>query len=231
MRLARFKHPGSPFSSTPFERPNRSPGETKARPPSVSKSVTAPPAAGKKILVIDDTEMLLIFVEDALATADPTLQIVTAFTGGEGVRRAEVMVPDLVLLDYSLPDLPGDQVCARLLENEATARIPVLMMSGHVPEMLAAAEKYENVVATIAKPFLSDALVALVTQTLAKGPLVASQKRKRPRRQLRLIRSRRARETAENRLRRKRRKRNRRCHSRQRAVLPRSPNRRMSRPR
>ncbi|MEY2518573.1 MAG: two-component system, chemotaxis family, protein-glutamate methylesterase/glutaminase [Verrucomicrobiota bacterium] len=156
------------------------PEETKARPPSVSKSVTAPPAAGKKILVIDDTEMLLIFVEDALATADSTLQIVTAFTGGEGVRRAEVMVPDLVLLDYSLPDLPGDQVCARLLENEATARIPVLMMSGHVPEMLAAAEKYENVVATIAKPFLSEALVALVTQTLSKGPLVAFQKKETP---------------------------------------------------
>lgn len=153
------------------------PGEIKARPPAVSKPVAAPAGSGKKIVVIDDTEMLLIFVEDALATADPSLQIVTAFTGGEGARRAEVMMPDLVLLDYSLPDLRGDEVCARLLENEATARIPVVMMSGHVPEMLAAAEKYENVVATIAKPFLSDALVALVTQTLAKGPLTASRKK------------------------------------------------------
>jgi DNA-binding response OmpR family regulator len=127
--------------------------------------------SGKKIVVIDDTEMLLIFVEDALATADPTLQIVTAFTGGEGVRRAEVFIPDLVLLDYSLPDLHGDQVCERLLQNEATSRIPIVMMSGHVPEMMAAAQKYRNVVATIAKPFLSDALVALVRETLVKGPL------------------------------------------------------------
>ncbi|HEX8489739.1 MAG TPA: response regulator, partial [Chthoniobacterales bacterium] len=132
----------------------------------------APPTkTGKKIVVIDDTEMLLIFVEDALATNDPTLQIVTAFTGSEGVRRAEVMMPDLVLLDYSLPDLRGDQVCERLLQNETTSRIPVVMMSGHVPEMMDAAQKYRNVVATIAKPFMSDALVVLVTQTLAKGPL------------------------------------------------------------
>jgi CheY-like chemotaxis protein len=132
----------------------------------------APPLkTGKKIVVIDDTEMLLIFVEDALATSDPTLQIVTAFTGSEGVRRAEVMMPDLVLLDYSLPDLRGDQVCERLLQNEATSRIPVVMMSGHVPEMMDAAHKYRNVVATIAKPFMSDALVALVRQALAKGPL------------------------------------------------------------
>ena len=158
--------------------------QTKAIPPEpVAAAVVpapiepakAPPKTaaktGKKILVIDDTEMLLIFVEDALATADPSLQIVTAFTGSEGVRRAEVMMPDLVLLDYSLPDLRGDQVCERLLQNETTSRIPVVMMSGHVPEMMAAAEKYRNVVATIPKPFMSDALVALVSETLPKGPL------------------------------------------------------------
>jgi DNA-binding response OmpR family regulator len=142
---------------------------------------SAPPAepqkpslkSGKKIVVIDDTEMLLVFVEDTLATSDPSLQIVTAFTGSEGLRRTEVMLPDLVLLDYSLPDLRGDQVCERLLQNEATARVPVVMMSGHVAEMAATARKYPNVVATIEKPFMSDALVALVKETLAKGPLPA----------------------------------------------------------
>jgi DNA-binding response OmpR family regulator len=146
--------------------------------PSIPQPVSEAPKkaskTGKKIVVIDDTEMLLIFAEDALATADPSLQIVTAFTGSEGVRRAETMVPDLVLLDYSLPDLRGDQVCERLLQNEATARIPIVMMSGHVSEMAAAAQKYPNIVATIAKPFLSDELVALVTETLAKGPLPPS---------------------------------------------------------
>jgi two-component system, OmpR family, alkaline phosphatase synthesis response regulator PhoP len=127
--------------------------------------------SGKKIVVIDDTEMLLIFVEDALATADPNLQIITAFTGSEGLRRTEVMLPDLVLLDYSLPDLRGDQVCERLLQNEATARVPVVMMSGHVSEMAATARKYRNVIATIEKPFRSEALVALVRETLTKGQL------------------------------------------------------------
>src|SRR5947207_4310044 len=84
------------------------------------------------------------------------------------------MLPDLVLLDYSLPDLLGDQVCQRLLQNETTARIPVVMMSGHISEMAAAARKYPNIVATIAKPFMSEALVALVTETLTKGPLAPS---------------------------------------------------------
>jgi DNA-binding response OmpR family regulator len=124
------------------------------------------PKAGKKIVVIDDTEMLLIFVEDVLATADPDLQITTALNGTSGIKAIERVMPDLVLLDYSLPDINGDEVCRRLLETEQTARIPILMMSGHVAEMSQTAARFDNVVATIEKPFLSEALVALVQQTL-----------------------------------------------------------------
>ena len=127
-----------------------------------------PPRTGKKIVVIDDTEMLLIFVEDVLATADPELQITSALNGTDGIRQIERIIPDLVLLDYSLPDLNGDEVCRRLLQNERTARVPVLMMSGHVLEMAAAAARLENIVATIEKPFLSEALVKLVRQTLER---------------------------------------------------------------
>ena len=122
---------------------------------------------GKKIVVIDDTEMLLIFVEDVLSTADPELQITTALSPEQmESRRSRRVLPDLVLLDYSLPDFNGDEVCRQLLQSEQTARIPVLMMSGHVAEMTATAARFENVVATIEKPFLSDAFVDLVRRTL-----------------------------------------------------------------
>jgi DNA-binding response OmpR family regulator len=136
-----------------------------SEPARAPTEVTSWPA-GKRIVVIDDTEMLLIFVEDTLATADPELQITTALSATEGLREIERVRPDLVLLDYSLPDFNGDELCERLLENEKTARVPVLMMSGHVPEMNAAAARLPNVVAKIEKPFLSDALVDLVQQTL-----------------------------------------------------------------
>jgi hypothetical protein len=53
------------------------------------------------------------------------------------------------------------------------------MMSGHVPELTATAARYENVVAAIAKPFLSHQLVELVARTLAK-PTPAVPKRKAP---------------------------------------------------
>jgi len=148
--------------------------EKASQPPRVSLPEKAPsakvrPKAGQKIVVIDDTEMLLIFVEDVLATAVPELQITTTLNGVSGIKEIERIIPDLVLLDYSLPDLNGDEVCRRLMQNERTAQVPVLMMSGHVAEMTAAAARLENVVATIEKPFLSDALVSLVQRTLAAG--------------------------------------------------------------
>src|SRR5207249_9743182 len=143
------------------------PGETKVP----AQPAVAPTKTGPKILIIDDTEMLLIFVEDSLALADPTLQMTTALTGLHGVKEAARIIPDLVLVDYVLPDIKGDEVCRRIGTNDSTARVPIIMMSGHVREMTAVASKLPNVVATIAKPFISDALVALLQQTLKEGPL------------------------------------------------------------
>ncbi len=144
-------------------------------PTPATKPPALPPArtvakTGKRIVVIDDTDMLLLFVEDVLATEDPSLRITTASTGADGVRIVAEIQPDLILLDYSLPDFNGDEVCRRLLADKRTASIPILMMSGHVPEMQRTAAEYENVVATIEKPFLSEALVALVKETLVAPP-------------------------------------------------------------
>jgi DNA-binding response OmpR family regulator len=142
-----------------------------AEPQLPAKPVVTPARVGPKILIIDDTEMLLIFVEDSLALADPTLQMTTALTGLNGVKEAARIIPDLVLADYVLPDIKGDEVCRRIGRNESTARVPIIMMSGHVHEMATVASKLPNVVASIAKPFRSDALVALVQKTLKEGPL------------------------------------------------------------
>jgi DNA-binding response OmpR family regulator len=144
---------------------------TPAQPQLPAKPVVTPAKAGPKILIIDDTDMLLIFVEDSLALADPTLQVATALTGLNGVKEAARIIPDLVLADYVLPDIKGDEVCRRIGRNESTAHVPIIMMSGHVHEMAAVASTLPNVVATIAKPFRSDALIALVQQTLKEGPL------------------------------------------------------------
>ena len=125
------------------------------------------PTKRKKVVIIDDTEMLLVFVEDALTLAAPELQITTAATSSDGLKKIQEIVPDLVLIDYSLPDLNGDEVCRRLLEDERTATITVVMMSAHGAEMAAAAKRLPNIVATIEKPFFSKQLVDLVQRALS----------------------------------------------------------------
>ncbi len=127
------------------------------------------PKTGKKIVIVDDTEMLLVFVEDVLTTADQELQITKARNGTDALEQIRGVMPDVVLLDYSLPDINGDEVCLRLLQDEQTSRIPVLMMSGHVAEMSAAAAHYENIFDTLEKPFLSNALVEVVQRLLSAG--------------------------------------------------------------
>ena len=127
---------------------------------------------GKKVLVIDDTETLRVFVDEVLSSADPTLQIATAPDASAGLEKIAKFRPDLVLLDYSLPDFSGDEVCRRLLEKPETARIPVIMMSGHIPEMTATAAEFHNVVATLPKPFRSAALIHLVQRVLLNPPEV-----------------------------------------------------------
>jgi CheY-like chemotaxis protein len=124
--------------------------------------------AGRKIVAIDDTEMLLVFVQDVLTTADPSLQVTTAKTATEGLERIRSVGPDLVLLDYDLPDLNGAEVCRLLLQDERTANIPVIMMSAHVAEMKAAAAQLGNIVATIEKPFFSKQLVEVARRTVVQ---------------------------------------------------------------
>ena len=149
------------------------------KPASASPAPWRPPARkGKKILVIDDTEMLLIFVADVLATADQNFQILTAPNGAEGLRLAARERPDLILLDYSLTDTTGDKVCRALLSNPVTARIPVLMMSGHLTELSKTAEEYANVSMAMPKPFLSGALINAVEKLLAAGPLPPATRRR-----------------------------------------------------
>ncbi len=142
--------------------------------PPVPEVKTTEIPVGKKIVIIEDAEELRVFLETILGEADRTPQITTARYGMEGLQQVQQIDPDMILLDYSLPDINGDEICRSLLANPTTARIPVVLMSSLVAEITAAALRFENVVATIAKPFLSEQITALVEKTLAGGRIAAA---------------------------------------------------------
>jgi DNA-binding response OmpR family regulator len=125
-------------------------------------------AAKPKVLVIDDSLMLLSFVQEVLVEAN--FDVTTAASGEEGLRAATKNPPDLILLDYVLPGMRGDEVCRNLLENPATAAVPVIYMSGFGAELRQEESANPNVIAFLNKPFTSDLLIQTVETHMPKSP-------------------------------------------------------------
>ncbi|MEO7724740.1 MAG: response regulator, partial [Chthoniobacterales bacterium] len=73
---------------------------------------TALPDEGRTILVIDDSAMLLSFVKEILD--EQQYRVLTAPTAAEGLEISRKEKPDLILLDFILPDMKGDEVCRKL---------------------------------------------------------------------------------------------------------------------
>jgi DNA-binding response OmpR family regulator len=131
-----------------------------------STAASAPGTRGRKVLVIDDSLMLLSFVKEILSEAN--YQVTTAATAEEGLTSAGSDVPDLILLDYVLPDMKGDEVCERLGQNPVTAKLPIVYMSGFGTDLQPEQIKSANVIGSLNKPFTSDLLIKTVENYMPK---------------------------------------------------------------
>ena len=122
---------------------------------------------GRKALVIDDSVMLLSFVKEILE--EDGWEVATAETGAEGLRLAHESAPDLILLDFVLPDMKGDEVCRSLLADPERAKVPVVYVSGFGTELQAGAEELPNVVGLLNKPFTSEELLHAIRKYSGEG--------------------------------------------------------------
>jgi DNA-binding response OmpR family regulator len=87
----------------------------------------------KKILVIEDDPATSRLVDYSLRHEG--FQVITAFNGLEGIRKATNEAPDLVILDVMLPGMDGFEICHRLREQPATAKLRILMFSAKAQEI------------------------------------------------------------------------------------------------
>jgi len=78
-----------------------------------------------KILLIEDEPALVKNLQLALKRH----KLSVATTGADGVRQAIKVLPDLVLLDFMLPDKTGAEVIEELKRNEKTSDIPVIVLT------------------------------------------------------------------------------------------------------
>jgi CheY-like chemotaxis protein len=123
--------------------------------------------SGQTILVVDDSPTICKLVELTLTKA--SYRVETARTGEDGVVTAQTCRPDLILLDFLLPDMKGDDVCRAISVNVSLTAVPVIVMSAKGEDISECFAVMPNVVNIISKPFSPDALLAVVNHTLEKA--------------------------------------------------------------
>jgi DNA-binding response OmpR family regulator len=121
--------------------------------------------AALRLLVIDDSPTIRKLVE--ISFKHTTWTIDFARSGSEGVALAGRRSPDLVLLDFVLPDMRGTDVCGALARDEKTGRIPILVMSGKGNAVRDLFRAFPAVVDVVAKPFDAADIVARANRAVA----------------------------------------------------------------
>ena len=87
----------------------------------------------KTVLLVEDNEDNRIIYATALRFAG--YSVLEAVTGPEGVRHAREELPDLILMDISIPELDGWEATALLKADPATRHIPIVAVTAHaLPE-------------------------------------------------------------------------------------------------
>ena len=116
----------------------------------------------KVMVVDDDLEIVELFVD--VLTRDGRFDVRTAGSGFDAGLVANEFEPDVIILDYMLPDINGNVVCSRLRSEAKFDHVKVIIVSGvvnqrEIDELLnSGADEF------VKKPFNIDKIVDLMIQ-------------------------------------------------------------------
>jgi PAS domain S-box-containing protein len=125
----------------------------------------AEPGRRHKVLYIEDNPSNLRLIERILGRRED-IEVVSAMQGRFGIELARQHQPSLILLDLHLPDIGGEEVLRRLVDDPLTASIPVVMVTadatvGQVQRLLSA-----GAAAYLTKPLDVAQLLGLLDEML-----------------------------------------------------------------
>ena len=113
------------------------------------------------VLVIDDEPQILRAVRTILTAKQ--FRVTTAARGEEGLTLAATQAPDLIILDLTLPDLDGIEVCSRLRE---WTQVPIIVLSVRDTEKDKVAALDRGADDFLTKPFGIEELLARIRVAL-----------------------------------------------------------------
>jgi excisionase family DNA binding protein len=157
-RLEGFRVPGSRFRRIPrqslvkFMRENKIP-------------LDAIESGKKKILIVDDDVEIVELLVDVLER-DGRFETKTASSGYEAGIVTQQFRPELILLDYMLPDVNGNVVCQTIKKNPEFENIKIIIVSGVVKQDEIAQLLKSGAEDFIRKPFDIAELTSKITASL-----------------------------------------------------------------
>ena len=126
-----------------------------------------------RVLLVEDEPDILLIARAALKRSG--LHVVTATDGAAALTAVANDRPDLILLDWMMPELDGFETCGRLKANPETRDIPVVFLTAKTDEGARAKCLALGALGCIAKPFdplaLGDQVLALWQQLTGREPV------------------------------------------------------------
>ena len=124
-------------------------------------------SGGETVLVVEDNRDIRLFVNSALTTCGYT--VLEAATGWQALQVAESAPPDVLLLDWQLPDITGLDVLRAL--RSGGCKSPAILMTGYGSEELAMIALRLGVRDYLIKPFSPEDLFKAIEAALAETRL------------------------------------------------------------
>lgn len=119
-----------------------------------------------KVLVVDDDPEIVELMVDVLER-DGRFEVRTAGSGYDAGVMTQEFRPDLMILDYMLPDVNGNVVCKTIRDNPTFEHMKIIIVSGVVNQ-----EEIDQLInmggdVFLKKPFSIDELVKIISELLA----------------------------------------------------------------
>jgi CheY-like chemotaxis protein len=132
--------------------------------PKMARTSGTPPPVQPLVLVVDDYSDAREMYVEYLAFSG--FRVAEAKNGAEAIEKATELMPDLILMDLSLPVMDGWEATRRLKADSRTRGIPVVALTGHALAGHSEGARNAGCDAFVTKPCLPDVLVAEVRKML-----------------------------------------------------------------
>jgi excisionase family DNA binding protein len=126
------------------------------------------PERAPRILVVDDSPLVVDFIIDALRDLVPGSELEAVSNGYEGLLKVGTFAPDQLILDLRMPGLDGLEVCRRIKANPAIRATRILMITAFAEKGTAKAARRACADGFLRKPLRLDTLKAQVERMIRR---------------------------------------------------------------